>query len=840
MNYYPQYEPKLKTIKDTNPNIIFSRDKTTIGAKEYVVPPSYEDFITFAESLKPEKLRNFYEHIIPEKKIKLFFDIDICPAVDETLKNTIVHSLIEKTIKLLNDDYNITDVNERDFAVIDSSGMVTKHNDSVAKTSFHVVLTDKACFTDIKVLRDFIKKGFENNKDNTSTILGLDLGVYKANGCLRIPNSTKMGQERYLKIQTDQHSIYDCLITYINKPTFKELGMLKKKKISKEDRLHNRICDTAETLYTHDKFLLDCINALDPKLADDYDTWINVGIKFFTAGGTEDIWHEFSMKSSRYNKKETHMKWLSFNEYPRGISTPFLNLVRQYDPEIVNKLHKNTIANMGDFYNEIASTLATIYGEDFVFSNGEWYYYNGVSWQIDTDKIFLSKKIITDFHLRLDREIIKFKKDANIPETDDHPNHDIRTRLINVKEKTQGGRIVGDWHILNTLFYKPNFSSLLNTTHHLIGFNNGVYDLQENVFREGYRDDYIAMSVGYNYLHPEEIEEYSSLEESLNTLLSEIFPDSSIMDYVLTFISSCLSGSVCEELIHFFTGTSSTQTGANGKSTFISLILHTLGEYGTCGHSSIITSKRENPQNANSAIMSLKDKRFVSFQEIETGDNNYLNMNVLKNMTGNDSISGRQLYKNQEVFIPQWKLVVCSNSLPPVSSDDGGTRRRIRNIPFESKFVDNPKDKKWKDMEHVYKIDYTLKTVLKHYSIVFMHKLIHYYCTKYKKYGLPRIEKIELHTDSYFNSTSIFRDFIDDCIEKTEDGFLTREELNMTRLSQKYPELKKLRKTDFFEQFENFTQITCVKYHKNESDNKTYKNVYLGYKLVFCSSDNSL
>jgi hypothetical protein len=45
------------------------------------------------------------------------------------------------------------------------------------------------------------------------------------------------------------------------------------------------------------------MNALDPKLADDYDTWINVGIKFFTAGGTEDIWHEFSKKCKKTNYK---------------------------------------------------------------------------------------------------------------------------------------------------------------------------------------------------------------------------------------------------------------------------------------------------------------------------------------------------------------------------------------------------------------------------------------------------------------------------------------------------------------------------------------------------------
>ena len=224
----------------------------------------------------------------------------------------------------------------------------------------------------------------------------------------------------------------------------------------------------------------------------------------------------------------------------------------------------------------------------------------------------------------------------------------------------------------------------MDTQLHLIGFDNGVYDLTSNTFRNMTRDDKITMTTGYNYEHVYDAQDY---HEELDLLLKQIFPDTDILEYMLCFLGSCLCGKVNEELIHFWTGLSNKQTGSNGKSTFVSLLLLTFGDYAMCGHSSIITSKRENSSSANSALMALKGVRLVTFQEID--DVNNINMPVIKSLTGNDTVSGRQLYKTQETFLPQWHLVVCANKLPPVSSDDGGTQRRLRNVLFESKFVDN-------------------------------------------------------------------------------------------------------------------------------------------------------
>ena len=155
--------------------------------------------------------------------------------------------------------------------------------------------------------------------------------------------------------------------------------------------------------------------------------------------------------------------------------------------------------------------------------------------------------------------------------------------------------------------------------------------------------------------------------------------------------------------------------------------------------------------------MSLKGKRPVTFQEID--NENAINMPVIKSLTGNDQITGRQLYKVQETFTPQWKLVVCANRLPPVSSDDGGTQRRLRNIPFESKFVENIADPKWNGMTNIFAVDYTLKSKLQRYKMPLMHRLIYGYNT-YIRMGLEPCHKIISHTSHYFQQHNVIFQFM--------------------------------------------------------------------------------
>ena len=228
---------------------------------------------------------------------------------------------------------------------------------------------------------------------------------------------------------------------------------------------------------------------------------------------------------------------------------------------------------------------------------------------------------------------------------------------------------------------------------------------------------------------------------------------------MLSVLSSCLDGKNREETISFWTGVSSKQTGSNGKSTLCNLLSAAFGDYFLNGHPSIITGKIEKAQSANPAVHSLKGKRLVVFQEIETDDDTTtakVNMAKLKSYSGNDvSITARTLYKTREEFKPTFQIVICMNKLPTLSTVDGGTRRRVRNVPFESKFVDDADDVKWRSYAgKVFEIDRNLKTQIPFMGAALMRILLNHYNIYYNstiiipsKIAVASSEFIEQHNE---------------------------------------------------------------------------------------------
>ena len=63
---------------------------------------------------------------------------------------------------------------------------------------------------------------------------------------------------------------------------------------------------------------------------------------------------------------------------------------------------------------------------------------------------------------------------------------------------------------------------------------------------------------------------------------------------------------------------------------------------------------------------------------------------VVKQATGGDPLSVRQLYGAQFVFHPKATIILCCNDVPAANSCDGGMARRLRVIPLTQKFVANP------------------------------------------------------------------------------------------------------------------------------------------------------
>jgi phage/plasmid-associated DNA primase len=97
----------------------------------------------------------------------------------------------------------------------------------------------------------------------------------------------------------------------------------------------------------------------------------------------------------------------------------------------------------------------------------------------------------------------------------------------------------------------------------------------------------------------------------------------------------------------------------------------------------------------------------------------------MKELTGGDPIQGRALYMESETFTPQFNLVVCTNSEFKIESNDDGTWRRIRQVEFKSKFVDESESiTDPTERQFVFPKDKNLKEKLPRLAQVFMSMLV--------------------------------------------------------------------------------------------------------------------
>jgi len=299
------------------------------------------------------------------------------------------------------------------------------------------------------------------------------------------------------------------------------------------------------------------------------------------------------------------------------------------------------------------------------------------------------------------------------------------------------------------LFYEEGFEQTLNTSPFRIGCANGVIHLDAikpnparpgemmpmdkekgdpyNFFQDGVPEDYLTFQVGndmpeyspipyieYDATDPEQIE--------IDEFFSKLFPRPELKAWVLKLLASCLEGKNREQCYYTFQG-----VGGNGKSKLVELMIMTLGDYQSSLQSTALTRKRPESGAANPDIMSIKNKRFIYMQEPD--DREPLNTSRMKQFSGEDAVEARGLFQDQERFKISGKLFMMCNTLPTINSMDRGTWRRIRLIPFESKFV-NPGDKEI-GQPNVFLKDMNLNAKLKKWRIPFFSRLVHIYLTQY-------------------------------------------------------------------------------------------------------------
>ncbi|KAJ3054384.1 hypothetical protein HK102_011530 [Quaeritorhiza haematococci] len=83
-----------------------------------------------------------------------------------------------------------------------------------------------------------------------------------------------------------------------------------------------------------------------------------------------------------------------------------------------------------------------------------------------------------------------------------------------------------------------DFADNLDKNRDLLAFNNGVYDLKKGAFRAAEPEDYLTITVGYDF----EAKRDAVVEAKIHDFLDKVFPNPEIKKYTLKFLASTLAG----------------------------------------------------------------------------------------------------------------------------------------------------------------------------------------------------------------------------------------------------------------------------------------------------------
>ena len=533
------------------------------------------------------------------------------------------------------------------------------------------------------------------------------------------------------------------------------------------------------------KFL---VSLLSDERNNNFDSWIRIGWALHNIDNSLlSTWIEFSKKSSKFKDGDCENRWYTMRN--EGVTIRSLmywaeeDNYLKYHEYIKQEFNDILIKSIDGSSYYVAKALYSKYQNRFVYNSKvlSWFEFKNHKWFKIHDgytlKLELSESFANEYLYMINKLNNKASKLSGSDKDDliakASKIQKIVASLMNItfKEKIMKEAII--------LFTDPNFDEKLDENYDLIGFNNGVYDLLNEEFREGRADDYISKSTNVDYYPFNESNPYVS---KMFKFFKEILPIESVRNHMMLALSSCVAGHNKDEKLRITTG-----SGGNGKSLLFSLVQQALGEYYISCPITIITRKRNSSNQASPELLRIKGTRCGCFQETDDGEK--LNVGMMKEITGGDSVMVRGLFADPIEIKPQIKFFLACNQLPELPSVDGGVKRRLENILFGSKFVDTP------IKPNEFLIDNTLKQKIKDWAPTFASYLVHLYVTDYKKRScLIAPSEVKLSTESYIAENDYY--------------------------------------TDYF--------ITRILYTGNKSDSLTISNMYDDFKLWYKNSrDNT-
>jgi P4 family phage/plasmid primase-like protien len=427
----------------------------------------------------------------------------------------------------------------------------------------------------------------------------------------------------------------------------------------------------------------------------------------------------------------------------------------------INHCIEETIFEAGDW--DYAMVLYNMYKDKYVcgsITNKKWYVFNKHRWEKDEGqrlRMAISKNL---YQLYSDKQT-DYLADSHLYEPTSEEHEKIQRKIkriseicIKLKKTNDKNNIMRE---AMEIFFDKDFIKNMDSNPYLMCFTNGVFDFKKKEFRQGYPEDYITKTTNVPYI-PHCYETTKVVSDEITTFMKQLFPQPDLCKYMWDHLASCLIGIKKEHAFNIYRG-----SGSNGKSILTDLMTQSLGEYKGTVPITLVTDKRSSIGGATPEVMQLKGVRYAVMQE--PSKDAVINEGIMKELTGGDPVMGRALYSDSEIFIPQFSLVVCTNALFEIKSNDDGTWRRMKLVDFLSKFISEG-ETHTDDTEYVFTKDKTLKEKLPKWASVFIAMLVKRACeTEGEVKDCPEVVAA---SNKYRQSQDCITGFISDKIIKCD------------------------------------------------------------------------
>jgi len=395
----------------------------------------------------------------------------------------------------------------------------------------------------------------------------------------------------------------------------------------------------------------------------------------------------------------------------------------------------------------------------YMAGSKEWLLYSGSHWQLDAKDSHLTVvEEVVDEYLNVASELGE-KMNNSLKDGNKETFKDLQAqqaaiyKRVNRLRSTRGRKACLEFACTcpDGLIIKGDE---LDMHPMLLPCANGVIDLMSGELRDGRQDDYLfrASPVVWKGIHEP--------RPNWERFLDEIFEgNQELIAFIQRLFGYCLTGKTTNAILPILLG-----EGRNGKTVMCEMVMHCMGELAGPIRSELLLDQgnSRSADSASPAIMGLKGMRFVTGSE--TGKNKRFSMEMVKLLSGGDTLSGRYLYEKRDTsFTPTHKLIIYTNHLPHAITDDFAFWERILVITFRLAFVNRePK------AENERRANPELRNLLEAESSGILAWLVEG-CLLWQRDGLNPPDEVRLAVDKFKREEDYLADFFDECCELGDD-----------------------------------------------------------------------